>query len=90
MNDNIYELLLVNKTKKLSYLIDIFQENTINSQEIINDIVDSYRKKFSKLDKKNYFLIFRKILIWEWKEEKIIKIKKSSIFISEDKFPEIR
>ena len=81
MNDNIYELLLINNEKNLSYLIDVFQENTIRSQEVILDIIDLYRKKFLSLDKKIFSLIFRKIHIWEWDTENIIKIKDSSLFI---------
>jgi len=61
MNTFIFELLLKNSDNGLSYLIDIFQENTIKSQDVIIDIIDDYRSKFKDIDKKKYILVFRKV-----------------------------
>jgi len=61
MNTCIYELLLKNTNNGVSYLIDVFQENTINSQDVIIDIIDNYRSKFNTIDKNVYALNFRKI-----------------------------
>jgi hypothetical protein len=82
MNDSFFELILINKEKWISYLIDVFQENTIRSQEIIIDIIDNYRKRFKELNKDIYSLIFRRINISEkdWKEEHVIKVKDSALF----------
>jgi len=81
MNDSILELTLLNNDKSISYLIDTFQENTINSQDVILNIVQSYRDRFKSLNKKVFFLELKKLNIWEWKEEKIIKIKDSTVFL---------
>jgi len=62
MNDSYFELVLINSNKNISYLIDIFQENTIHSQEIVVDFINSYRKKFDELDKNIFTLNFRRII----------------------------
>lgn len=82
MNNNVYELLLINNSNSVSYLIDVFQENTINSQDIILDYIDKYRQTFKGIDKNIYSLVFRKIkeVDDDWKKENIIKIKDASIF----------
>jgi len=87
MNDNIYELILKNNSKGISYLVDIFQENTINSQKILIDIIDYYRNKLKDLNKNLYSLNFRKINTFskDWISEFIITIKDSSVFYLNDK-----
>ena len=82
MNNSVYELLLKNNENTISYLIDFFQENTINSQKVIIDIIDIYRNRFEEINNNKYSLVFRRITesFDKWKTENVIKIKDTSIF----------
>lgn len=88
MNDSIYELLLVEKEKGISYLIDVFQENTLSSQEIILDMITRYRETFSNLDKAKFILNFRYISQSGWNnntQESILNIKGVDLFYYSEK-----